>query len=201
MYLGLDLLLVIFVILLFLNWINRIYIYLLVFLLYSLLLLLSLNKNIEVNYYTSEFFGINYSLKVLYKQIILLIRSIGILVIIYSIYYLSLNLNTVLNIFIVLFLIFMNNLLLSNNLIGIIISYECIGIISYYLINYYIYRLENIKSSMNSLIIGKLGDLLLLIGLLLSSYINILNKKEVIYIYIILLFSSIIKSCQIPLHN
>lgn len=66
---------------------------------------------------------------------------------------------------------------ISNNIIYNLIGYELIGLISYFLINYYNSRLISNKCSLYSILIGKLGD----IGILLSiyEYYNILLSYSI----------------------
>lgn len=66
-----------------------------------------------------------------------------------------------------LFLIFMGVLVISSNLIIFYVGWEGIGIISLFLINFWSERVRGIKAVLKVFFINKVGDFLLLIGIVL----------------------------------
>lgn len=111
-----------------------------------------------------------------------------------------------------LFVFFMIFLITSNNLFQIFVGWEGVGICSYLLINFWYTRIEANKSSIKAVLVNKIGDIGLLLGLCLLinktnllnfnsyfCYINIININIEIIIILILL-GIIGKSAQIGLH-
>ena len=88
----------------------------------------------------------------------------------------------------------------SNNVIYNLIGYEVKGLISYFLINYYSNRLVSNKCSLYSILIGKLGD----IGILMSIFIyynrlnsfNVCSSSSGILLVLYILIGVISKSAQ-----
>lgn len=114
-----------------------------------------------------------------------------------------------------LFTFFMIVLVTSNNLLQLFIGWEGVGLCSYLLINFWFTRIQANKSAIKAMIINKLGDLGLLLGIILIwktmgsinyhslfSSLNFINNKEIVeFCSIFLLIGVVGKSAQIGLHT
>lgn len=115
-----------------------------------------------------------------------------------------------------LFTFFMIILIISNNLLQLFIGWEGVGLCSYLLINFWFTRIEANKASIKAMVINKIGDLGLLLGILLIWHlIGSIDYKSIFcslnnffqsninseIIGILLLIGVIGKSAQIGLHT
>ena len=114
-----------------------------------------------------------------------------------------------------LFTFFMIVLVTSINLVQLFIGWEGVGLCSYLLINFWYTRIQANKSAIKAMIVNKVGDIGVLLGLILLwnilgawhyssifSLIPIFNLDELIMVVIglLLLIGVIGKSAQIGLH-
>jgi NADH:ubiquinone oxidoreductase subunit 5 (subunit L)/multisubunit Na+/H+ antiporter MnhA subunit len=106
-----------------------------------------------------------------------------------------------------IFIMGMNILIFSSNLITLILGWEAIGITSFILIGFYSTRLEALKASLKAVITNKVGDVALICGIIiislnLSSDIEIIRISEQVAIFeaSLLLIALMAKSAQIGLH-
>ncbi|CAL4319416.1 NADH-quinone oxidoreductase subunit L [Buchnera aphidicola (Pterocallis alni)] len=170
------------------------------------------------NWWNLEKFKINFCLLLdkLSFSFIGMIVFIGLLVHIFSIWYMKDNINKS-NFFAFLNLFIFNMLLLilSDNFIVMYVGWEGVSVCSYLLINFYYYKKYVSLSAFKTFLITKIGDLFL-ISAILMLYVNYntLNFYEIQflikihliqytpilnYINILLLLGCISKSAQIPL--
>ena len=112
--------------------------------------------------------------------------------------------------FIGLILIFaasMNILVAANNWLIIFMGWETVGLMSFFLINYWRNSINNIKSSMKAILYNKIGDIILIGGIILL----IINNSSLEFysmkiesnnklIFIGLFIATIIKSAQFLSH-
>jgi NADH:ubiquinone oxidoreductase subunit 5 (subunit L)/multisubunit Na+/H+ antiporter MnhA subunit len=70
-----------------------------------------------------------------------------------------------------LFTFFMLILLSSSNLIQLFLGWEGIGICSYFLIGFWYTRVQANKAALKALIVNRIGDIALLLGLSLCVYV------------------------------
>ena len=115
-----------------------------------------------------------------------------------------------------LFTFFMVILVTSNNLIQLFIGWEGVGLCSYLLIGFWYTRIQANKSAIKAMVMNKVGDVGLLLGIILiwvsigsldynsifcySSYLNY-NSVNLDLISFLLLIGVIGKSAQIGLHT
>nr|ALO20800.1 NADH dehydrogenase subunit 5 [Rhizophysa eysenhardtii] len=113
-----------------------------------------------------------------------------------------------------LFTFFMIILVTSNNLIQLFIGWEGVGLCSYLLINFWYTRIQANKAAIKAMVVNKVGDIGLLLGIIflwkisgLTFYFNLFPFCEYIYIEqllnwinFLLLIGVIGKSAQIGLH-
>ena len=113
-----------------------------------------------------------------------------------------------------LFTLFMIILVLGDNYFILFIGWEYIGIASFLLIGFWYNNIDNVKSSLNALLINKIGDVFFIIALIyliyiykslnyslifsLVSYINI-DINTIIILCLVIAASA--KSAQFGLHN
>lgn len=115
-----------------------------------------------------------------------------------------------------LFTFFMIILVTSNNLVQLFIGWEGVGLCSYLLIGFWYTRIQANKSAIKAMILNKVGDIGLLLGMILIwinigsldynsifSYSLFLNKNDINLdlIGFLLLIGVIGKSAQIGLHT
>lgn len=123
--------------------------------------------------------------------------------------------------FLSLFTFFMLLVITADNFIQLFFGWECVGLASYLLINFWYTRIQANKSALKAIIVNKIGDLTVIIGIIILyyltksfDYIFIFNYVNYIYynninfewnlllISNILLFIGVIaKSAQIGLHT
>nr|AER54504.1 NADH dehydrogenase subunit 5 [Ectopleura larynx] len=114
-----------------------------------------------------------------------------------------------------LFTFFMIVLITSSNLIQLFIGWEGVGLCSYLLINFWFSRIQANKSAIKAMIVNKIGDIGLLIGMVilfiysgsfqyneLFSYFSVvkINKLELFLPLLLIIIGIIGKSAQIGLH-
>nr|YP_010889993.1 NADH dehydrogenase subunit 5 [Bargmannia elongata]WJJ69980.1 NADH dehydrogenase subunit 5 [Bargmannia elongata] len=113
-----------------------------------------------------------------------------------------------------LFTFFMVVLVTANNIIQLFIGWEGVGLCSYLLINFWYTRLQANKAAIKAMVVNKVGDIGLLLGIIfiwknsgLIFYNNIFPLYSIIsleqflnFINILLLIGVIGKSAQIGLH-
>lgn len=79
-----------------------------------------------------------------------------------------------------LFTFFMLMLVFSNNFLVLFIGWEGVGICSYLLISFWSTRLEAVKSAFKAVIINKIGDFFLFIGIIITyNFFGTLNYGEI----------------------
>nr|YP_010890051.1 NADH dehydrogenase subunit 5 [Bargmannia lata]WJJ70063.1 NADH dehydrogenase subunit 5 [Bargmannia lata] len=112
-----------------------------------------------------------------------------------------------------LFTFFMIILVTANNILQMFIGWEGVGLCSYLLINFWYTRIQANKAAIKAMIINKIGDVGLLLGIILIiknsgllSYNNIIPlysifPKNLNFINILLLIGVIGKSAQFGLHS
>ncbi len=115
-----------------------------------------------------------------------------------------------------LFTFFMVILITSNNLIQLFIGWEGVGLCSYLLINFWFTRIQANKASIKAMLVNKIGDIGLLLGIILLwfhfgtldyscifSSLSICQNTNLILNWITFLFliSVIGKSAQLGLHT
>lgn len=115
-----------------------------------------------------------------------------------------------------LFTFFMIILVTSNNLVQLFIGWEGVGLCSYLLISFWFTRIQANKSAIKAMIMNKIGDIGLLLGIILIwifigglnyttifSFISMVNKDNIIIeiMALLLLIGVIGKSAQIGLHT
>jgi len=115
-----------------------------------------------------------------------------------------------------LFTFFMIILVTSNNLVQLFIGWEGVGLCSYLLIGFWYTRIQANKSAIKAMVMNKVGDIGLLLGMILIwihvgsldyntifSYSYFLHKEDIILdlISFLLLIGVIGKSAQIGLHT
>ena len=120
-------------------------------------------------------------------------------IVIYVRYYLDKK-NNAISVYLNLFSLFMMLFCISSLLIYNLIGYEFIGIISYILINFYVFKLQSNKCSLYSLLIGKVGDLGILIGLFViyskSMFYSVFLINSELLVVVSVLIGIISKSAQ-----
>lgn len=94
-----------------------------------------------------------------------LISIVCSVILVYVRYYLSVS-NNLIGVYLTFFSLFMIIFIISTLVIYGMIGYEFMGIISYILINFYIVKLQSNKCSLYCLLLGKMGD----IGVLLCLF-------------------------------
>lgn len=105
-------------------------------------------------------------------------------------------------------------LVCSNNFVFLFVGWEGVGVASYLLINFWFTRIQASKASMQALLMNRIGDWGLSIGLFIqiwlfssSSYDTIFgicseyNEQYLTYLTIFLLIAAIGKSAQLGLHT
>ena len=114
-----------------------------------------------------------------------------------------------------LFTFFMVVLVTASNLIQLFIGWEGVGLCSYLLISFWYTRIQANKSAIKAMVINKIGDIGLLLGIIMiwiclgslnyntifSISLNFSNKNLMEFISILLLIGVIGKSAQIGLHT
>ena len=154
-----------------------------------------------------------------------MVLSISLVVHIYSTSYMSIDPHLVRFMsYLSLFTFFMLFLIVSDNLIQLFLGWEGVGICSYLLINFWFARLQSNKSGLKALVMNRIGDIGLLIGILTLFYyfrtvdfsivfvlvpyfllmkVKLWNKTlSLLFIISIFLFiGSIGKSAQLGLHT
>lgn len=137
------------------------------------------------------FFNINLNYMAQFNSIIFfmynLICIVSLIIIFYSFQYLEYDPFLVkFIILLLLFVFFMFLFISSNNFFQLFFGWELIGIISYLLISFWFFRLESIKSSLKSIIVNKIGDLCLIMGIGLIFFNTYSLTFESCYIIIFL---------------
>jgi len=114
-----------------------------------------------------------------------------------------------------LFTFFMIVLVTASNLVQLFIGWEGVGLCSYLLISFWYTRIQANKSAIKAMIINKIGDIGLLLGIIMiwifagslnyntifSISLNLCNKTLIELMSILLLIGVIGKSAQIGLHT
>nr|YP_008475118.1 NADH dehydrogenase subunit 5 [Cyberlindnera suaveolens]AGS44419.1 NADH dehydrogenase subunit 5 [Cyberlindnera suaveolens] len=116
--------------------------------------------------------------------------------------------------YLALFTLFMIILVLGDNYLMLFISWEYIGVASFLLIGFWYNNIDNVKSSLNAMLVNKVGDVFFIIGLVYLIYIyKSLNYSTIFSLVpyinpdinslIILCFilAASAKSAQFGLHN
>ena len=143
-----------------------------------------------------------------------LITLIGMMVLLYSSEYMSEDRGYErYMVYINIFIGGMLMMVMSDNMIGMFIGYEVIGIVSYLLISYWNRTVEGQRSAIQAVLVNKVGDVAIIIGICMIyneyrsvSYNVIYSMAErsegvvVIMISIMLLIGAVSKSGQIGLH-
>lgn len=107
-----------------------------------------------------------------------------------------------------LFTFFMVVLVCSDNLIGMLVGWEGIGVCSYLLIGYYSHRLSAVKSAQKAILVNRVSDGLLLWGVLwvwwhtgsLEYDLVCLSTQTSIFLSLAILIGAMGKSAQIGFH-
>lgn len=107
-----------------------------------------------------------------------------------------------------LFTFFMVVLVCSDNLIGMLVGWEGIGVCSYLLIGYYSHRLSAVKSAQKAILVNRVSDGLLLWGVLwvwwhtgsLEYDLACLSTQTSIFLSLAILIGAMGKSAQIGFH-
>ncbi|MCR3755216.1 MAG: NADH:quinone oxidoreductase subunit L [Candidatus Westeberhardia cardiocondylae] len=187
-----------------------------------------IKKNIETtniffkqylfNWVEIDNFKINISLHldILSLIMISIIIITGLLILLYSTWYMKDNKNYPLFFsYVNLFISNMIFLILSDNLISMYFFWEIVGFCSYLLIGFYYKKSKNIKSANKSFIMTRISDIFLLISILMIfNKFKTLNFHEISYIIndqknlpnitietFLLLIGAIGKSAQFPMHT
>jgi NADH-ubiquinone oxidoreductase chain 5 len=101
-------------------------------------------------------------------SMLFIINLISFLVHLYSIYYMYTDKHYIRFMsYLSIFTFFMILLVTSNNLLLIFLGWEGVGLISYFLINFWYTRVLANKAALKAFIINKIGDIFLLIGIIL----------------------------------
>lgn len=114
-----------------------------------------------------------------------------------------------------LFTFFMLTLVTSSNLVQLFIGWEGVGVCSYLLINFWFSRIQANKSAIKAMVMNKIGDIGLLLGMILVWFFfggldyntifsvcnNITNQNLIEFIGFLLLIGVMGKSAQIGLHS
>lgn len=123
--------------------------------------------------------------------------------------------------FLSLFTFFMLLVVTADNFVQLFFGWECVGLASYLLINFWYTRIQANKSALKAIIVNKIGDLTVIIAIIILyyytksfDYIFIFNYLDFIYYNnkffewnwllianILLLIGVIAKSAQIGLHT
>jgi len=195
----------------------------------GLTLLLTIGAFYEVVYnYSPVYIDLGYWLNINYIQVnwelkfdqitvsmLFIINLISFLVHLYSIYYMYEDKHYIRFMsYLSLFTFFMILLVTSNNLLLIFFGWEGVGLISYFLINFWYTRVLANKAALKAFIINKIGDIFLLIGILLITiyygstdletvFSSILPEDRTILTYgTLLIFVGVMsKSAQFGLHT
>lgn len=111
-----------------------------------------------------------------------------------------------------MFVLFMNCFLLALDCLTAYITWEFIGLFSFFLISYFWFRYYAIKCGFKAFFIGKLGDISLFIaiillykhvGFLIITFTYINNMKDLYFIFWVIIFivgCAFTKSTQFGLH-
>ncbi len=161
--------------------------------------------------------SLNIKIDALSYLFILLVSTIGLSTIIYTLDYFKYESNA--DNFILLinwFIISMIFLVISNNFFSIFLGWESIGLSSFFLINFWNTRRGTIKSSFKAFFFNKISDVFLLITLVLIWYStkitninsinllifqgNLMYSNKFFYATICLIICSCLKSAQILTH-
>ncbi|WP_343188769.1 NADH-quinone oxidoreductase subunit L [Buchnera aphidicola (Neophyllaphis varicolor)] len=173
------------------------------------------------NLITIDKFNISFNLLFDHLSItmLLLITIVGLLIHIFSVWYMNKDAGYIRFFsYINLFIFSMIILVLSDNLICMYFGWELVSICSYLLIGFYYTEIENTKSAMKAFIVTRIGDIFLILSMFMIYYhLGTLNLSEIIQISnidlykhnsfilssitLFLLLGSIGKSAQIPLHT
>ncbi len=151
-------------------------------------------------------------LSVLFANIV---SFIGLVVLVYSLSYMAHEEGlTRYYFFMLLFIGSMIGLVIANNLLQLFIFWELVGLCSYGLVSFWHKRPEAVKAGIKVFLMTKIGDVALLMGILLLyanlysfSYEQLFNRYGEIavptltVISLLMLFGSIVKSAQLPLHT
>nr|YP_010417170.1 NADH dehydrogenase subunit 5 [Capillidium rhysosporum]QWY25717.1 NADH dehydrogenase subunit 5 [Capillidium rhysosporum] len=113
-----------------------------------------------------------------------------------------------------LFTFFMLVLISGDNLLLIFIGWEGVGICSYLLVNFWFLRIQANKAAMKALIVNRIGDWSLTLGMILIWWINgnlelstifsiapLINVDLITMVTILVLIGAMAKSAQIGLHT
>ena len=112
-----------------------------------------------------------------------------------------------------LFTFFMLILVTGGNYLVMFVGWEGIGVVSFLLISFWYTRIQAVKSAMQALIMNRVGDMMLSIGLFamfslvgnldyFTAFATIphVNEIAITVITILLFIGATAKSAQIPLH-
>ena len=114
-----------------------------------------------------------------------------------------------------LFTFFMVVLVTSNNLVQLFIGWEGVGLCSYLLINFWFTRIQANKAAIKAMVVNKVGDIGVLLGIILLwkifgsleyscifplSYLGLENETILSWVSFLLLIGVVGKSAQIGLH-
>lgn len=116
--------------------------------------------------------------------------------------------------YLALFTLFMIILVLGDNYLMLFIGWEYIGIASFLLIGFWYNNIDNVKSSLNAILVNKVGDVFFIIGLVYLIYIYKSLNYSIIFslvpyinpdintiIILCLILAASAKSAQLGLHN
>nr|AER54643.1 NADH dehydrogenase subunit 5 [Pennaria disticha] len=178
--------------------------------------------NIEINIIGFNWFNLGllnclfcFKIDKIVISMLILVNSISFLVHLYSISYMDgdPHLCRFMS-YLSLFTFFMIILVTSNNILQLFIGWEGVGLCSYLLINFWFTRIQANKSAIKAMLINKIGDIGLLLGIIILwdkignfnyqtifCLFSIFNENNITIIIAILLLIGVMgKSAQIGLH-
>ena len=163
--------------------------------------------------------AVNINLSVLIDSLSALMANIaacvGLLIMIYSVSYMQNEQGTPrFFFFMLLFVGGMIGLVIANNLLQMFMFWEVVGLCSYALIGFWYTRADAVKAGMKALIVTRIGDIFLLLGILLiyanTGTFDFLEVKSLVAtggtslpmfaVATLMLIGAMGKSAQVPLH-
>lgn len=116
--------------------------------------------------------------------------------------------------YLALFTLFMIILVLGDNYLMLFIGWEYIGVASFLLIGFWYNNIDNVKSSLNAMLVNKVGDVFFIIGLIYMIYIYKSLNYSIVFtlvpyinpdintiIILCFILAASAKSAQFGLHN
>lgn len=170
-----------------------------------------------LNYVNIEYLTIDYSFNLDLLSITMLIPiiSISLIVNIFAAGYMENDShNQRFYTYLSLFTLFMIILVLGDNYLMLFIGWEYIGVASFLLIGFWYNNIDNVKSSLNAMLVNKVGDVFFIIGLiyliyiykslnysLIFSLVPYINTDINTIIILCFILAASAKSAQLGLHN